>query len=315
MTAINDIEKKDFRIMPLYMDLQAKNIFGTNRNVIFTENLLENYFNLEKGALRGCKITNSVVLTSELIRSKKIEMDIKVELPNGKEINLEFYSFYDKASEVKSFIYITKLFSNQLNIGTKYSMAHEVNQINFIYDDKMRKDSNIIKRYLVMNKDNANDFILKNLFEIDIVNIAKNKDFAYNKINKGLADWIKFMGATSYEEMVKASAGKPILEEALKEMERFSNNQDVSAYFTRDILDATRADMYNEEMIKLEKNKQELSKNIEELSKTNDELSKTNDELSKNNDELSKNNKILVKENELLLKELTELKKSLNNKD
>ena len=264
------LNRAKYKVLPLYTDLQAKNLFGTSRNVIFTEDLLENYFSLEKGSLRGCKITNSIVITSELIRSKKIEMDIMVQLPNGKEINLEFYSYYDKYSETKSFIYISKLFGNQLNVGEKYNKVHEVSQINFIHEDKLRNDNNLIKRYLVMNKDNPSDFILENLFEIDIVNIANTSNLAYNGINEGLADWIRFIGANTYEEMVKLSKKRPILEEALREMERFSNNEDVSCYFTRDILDATRDEAYEEKIEKLnqeQKNFEEEQKNFEEMQK------------------------------------------------
>lgn len=46
---------KEAVILPLYTDLQAKNLFGTERNITFTENLLECYFNKPKGTLRGYK--------------------------------------------------------------------------------------------------------------------------------------------------------------------------------------------------------------------------------------------------------------------
>jgi len=244
------MSEKKFEVLPLYMDLQAKNLFGTERNILFTENLLENYFNLEKGTLRGCKIINSIVLTSEKIKGKKIEMDIKVELPSGKEVNLEFYSYYDESSEIKSFIYISKLFGNQLKRGEDYNLIHKVNQIKFVYEDKIRKDEIPVKRYLVVNKDNPNDFILGNMFEIDIVNLAIKRNLDYNGYNEGFEVWRKLMGANTYEEMKNAVKGKTILEEALKEMERFSNNEEVQDYFTKERLQRSQMNTAKKEGLK-----------------------------------------------------------------
>ena len=100
--------------IPVYFDLSAKNLFGTNRNVRFTEDLLEKYYKLESGTLRGCNIKNNVVLTSEVINGKNMEMDIKVELPNKSIVNLEFYSIYGEGSETKSFMYASKIISSEL---------------------------------------------------------------------------------------------------------------------------------------------------------------------------------------------------------
>ncbi len=202
--------------------------------------MLEKYFGYPKGTLRGCEITNSVVINSEILNGKKIEMDIKVKLPNNSMVNLEFYSVYDKASEAKSFIYITKMFGGQLKRGEEYDKIRKVKQINFIYEDRLRNDDKVIKRYAVINREDPFDYIMQNSFEVDIINLANKRELAYNGVNEGLVDWILFMGAKDYEEMKKYSKGKPILEEALKEMERFSNDEDVSEYFTRDILDRTR---------------------------------------------------------------------------
>lgn len=197
-------------------------------------------------------------MTSELIRGKKIEMDIKVELPNKDIINLEFYSTYDIDSEIKSFVYITRVFGNLLNRGNIYSEINRVKQINFIYEDYLRKINKPLMRYAVINIDDPFDYILKNVFEIDIVNLAIKDDLAYNGINKGLADWIRFIGARDYKEMQKISKGKPILEEALKEMERFSNNEEVQEYFTRDFLDKSRAARWKKEKAQMKAEKDQM---------------------------------------------------------
>lgn len=256
--------KIDYEIYPLFMDLQAKNIFGSNRNVIFTENLLENYFGLEKGKMKGCEIQNSVMLNAEILNGKEIEMDIKVKLPDGSFLNLEFYSQYDEMSEAKSFVYVTKLFGNQLSLGEKYDKLRKVKQINFVYNDYLRESNQVIRRYSVINRDDPFDFIMQNSFDIDIINLAIKDDNAYNGINKGLVDWILFMGARTKEEMIKYSKGKPILEEALKEMERFSKNEEVQGYFSRELLDASRlsySETKRKEEIQKRKEAEKLARN------------------------------------------------------
>lgn len=308
------IKEKELKILPLYMDLQAKNLFGTERNVYFTENLLECYLNLPENSLRGCKIENSVVITSELIKGKKIEMDIKVELPNKEIINLEFYSHYDIDSETKSFIYITKVFGSQLNRGSLYSEIKKVKQINFIYEDYLRKINKPILRYAVINLEDPFDYILKNMFEIDIVNLAIKDKLAYNGINKGLADWIRFIGAKDYEKMKEISAGKPILEEALKEMERFSKNEEVQEYFTRDFLDRSREARRKkeDEQRRLEDEKR---KKEDERRKIEDEKRKNEDEKRKIEDEKRKLEEAKRKaELKKLKKELKESRKYAENK-
>jgi len=128
-------------------------------------------------------------------------------------------------------MYITKVFSNQLKSGEIYGDIKRIKQINFIYEDRVRKDDKVIKRYAIINRDDPFDYILRNNFEIDIVNLANKNELAYNGINEGLADWIKFIGVKTEEEMKRISKGKPILEETLREMERFSNKKRYKIYF------------------------------------------------------------------------------------
>ena len=62
-------------------------------------------------------------------------------------------------------------------MGEDYDSVKRVHQINFIHDDHVRKDKNTIKRYLVMNIENPNDFILRNLV------IVQEKETLEKKLN------------------------------------------------------------------------------------------------------------------------------------
>lgn len=194
---------------------------------------LECYLNKPKGSLNGLKITNSVVLLPDVIKKKKFELDIKIKLPNKNIILLEFYSNYNSASETKSFIYLNKVFGSQLNSGDEYNLIHKVKQINIVKDNNLRNNNELINEYLVTNAKNPLDFILKDYFKIDIVNLESNEKSEYNKINKGLASWIKFIKAENYKEMKRIAKTRPILKEALEKMKRFSKNEEVFESFTK----------------------------------------------------------------------------------
>lgn len=175
--------------------MQAKNIFGTTHNSRFTIDLLESFFDLDRGSLKGLKITNSVKLLENIIAGKEIEMDIMVKLPDKTKINLEFYSSYSLPKEIKSSMYITKEYSGQLAKGEDYNLIKKVEQINFINRDTLRKDDKAIKTFCLIDKENLSNKMLEEYLELTIVNVASVKQKVYNKGNKNFELWRQFIGA------------------------------------------------------------------------------------------------------------------------
>ncbi len=157
----------------IYEDLMAKYIFGYQENVLFLETLLESFYNLEPGSLKGIIITNSVKLDLETIKSKQYELDIKAKLLNGNIIDVEFYSCYNELSERKSFMYISGLYNNELKRGDSYNEIKKISQINFVKKDQVHKDEEAIRKYLIINEANPKDFICPELFQVYIVNMLR----------------------------------------------------------------------------------------------------------------------------------------------
>ena len=219
---------------PLYRDLMAKYILGTERNSRFTFNLLELFFRLKPGALKDAKITNSVPLNGETIYQKGFQMDILVDLPNKEVINIEIYSKYERNSEIKSFMYLTRKFGTNLNVGNDYNLAKKTTQLNFVKNNTMHNNRELISKYLVINDNNLEDKLLPDLFQLYIIDLDQEINKDYN--NDELMRWIRLIRAETDEEMQEIVKGNKLLEEVYEEMKKFSQEEWVDDYFNRDRL-------------------------------------------------------------------------------
>ena len=207
-------------VYSLCTDIMAKHIFGYQKHARFLEDLLESMFNLKSGSLNGTIILNSVKLDKMSIKRKDLEMDIIAKLPNGEIINLEFYTKYDKNSEIKSFMYIGRLFSNVLDKGESYNKMNEIKQRNFVKGDNVHNNTELIRKYLVINEKDITDLLQPELFQIYIVDVDQSKKMKYNLGNK-FSRWARLIAAESKEEMEKIVKGCEIMEDVYEEMKRF----------------------------------------------------------------------------------------------
>lgn len=83
---------------PLLNDIVFKYIFGYNKNIKYTEYLLELLFNMPLGSLKGnIEIINSLKLNKISFKERGFEVDIRIKINNDKYINLEAYTSFDDA--------------------------------------------------------------------------------------------------------------------------------------------------------------------------------------------------------------------------
>lgn len=228
--------KEENKIYGLSGDLMFKNLFGTKRNAKFTENLLEAFFDLERGTLKGLEITNSVKLDRSTIDLKKFELDVMVKLKNGESINLEMYKKYDKNSEIKSFMYITGKFSEGLERSEDYSLAKKVTQLNFVKENRVHKNKSLIDKYMIINSDKISDSILPELFQIYVINLDVEELICYNNVNKDLKNWIDLMRSETTDEILAMRNRSEIIREAVEEMSIFSKKKEVQNYHSKEVL-------------------------------------------------------------------------------
>ena len=222
---------KNKKYIALHYDLIYKHIFGTNKNIKYTIDMLEKLLELPSGSLEGSTIRNSVVLDKERVKNKDFSLDIILETPSGAIFNLEMQKHYDKNAEIKNFMYVTKLFSTQLKVGDDYKLVKKVSQINFVKDLDVHNNKNgkIIKRYYVTEEDDLTDRIMEDVFSVMVIDIDKKCENDYNGTIKEFESWRRLMGADKLEEAKKVSES-PLIKEALEEMVNFMNNDYVQDY-------------------------------------------------------------------------------------
>lgn len=253
-----------YKIVPLSFDLMFKYIFGTNDNKKFTSDLLESLLDLEPGAFKDIEILNSVKLDRETILSKRFELDVLVRLPDGNEINLDMQRIYDENAEIKNTLYIFSKFSNFLKSGEKYDKLSKIFQVAFVKDNPLHDTDEIIKRYGIINYNNPNDIILENHFKIIIVDVDKEENIPYTKLNKRFELWRKLIGAETKEEMLEIAKVDSIFKEAVDTMTEFSSNDYVQDYTGKDRLIRSQIDSAKKEGIEegIEQGKIEIAKSL-----------------------------------------------------
>ena len=166
------VKKKIF--IPLMDDLMFKYLFGYQDNIEFTEYLLELLLGYENGYLHNkIEITNSLKLDKDNYFERGLELDIGIKMIDDTIINLECYNTFGKIAKIKSLMYLSKLFSTQLEPGEKLNNVKRHLQINLV-KDKYAENQN----YLILSQNNKT--YLNNLFEIRVINVEKNNEIEYN---------------------------------------------------------------------------------------------------------------------------------------
>ena len=278
---------KNKTFLPIYNDLVFKNLFGVSKNIQNTTNLLESLFNLEKGTLEGSKIINSVTLDKDTVLNKKFELDIKLEDPFGNIYNLEMQRKLDKNAEIKNFIYITGLFFTNLRPGENYKNMNKVVQLEFVKNNYVHKNKDIIKKYCICNVTDIEDKILEDLFYILIIDVDQDRNTEYNKSNE-FESWRRFIGAETKEELTSLVKNSPELESAMKESLRFMEQEYIQDFSREELLYESRLETAKEEGIEEGRIEEKYSIAKEMLKNTNlslEEISKctglTAEELTK----------------------------------
>ena len=209
--------QKQEEFTQLYSDVLFKIMFGTERNKMFAQDFLESYLNLEQGSLKGLKILNSFSLDKETIMSRKFELDIKVELPDGSLIDIEMQRKYDEAAETRLFLYLTGLAYTQLKTGEEAKDFKSTRSI--ILTEKMliHKNKDPYLKYIMTNVNDPNDKILENLFELEIIHVEGNCEYFKNIRFK---KWLKIIRHKREEELEQLCKNDEIFKLFIKERER-----------------------------------------------------------------------------------------------
>ena len=193
-------------------DAMFKSIFCKEENWNILERLIEEVIN-EK-----VKIINLSVpeLPKDRITMKGKTLDVLVKTAKG-EVNIEINSETTDYLKRRNASYIFKRYSNSTKVSEAYQKMPNFIQINL--SSKTTFDYPRIATYTLYDKENKITFI-DNL-KIYEINLAKYKDFCYNR---GIENSIIAMIDMTYEELLKVKGDK--LMEKLKDEAIELNNDD-----------------------------------------------------------------------------------------
>ena len=243
-------------------DLVVKEIFGTQKNVRFTEYLLELLKGYERYSLKG-KVTvlNEVFLDKTKLNDKGITSDVLAK--SGDEvIDLEMYTTFEKDDFEKSLTYLTRIYGTRLEIGEEYRNQPKVTQYNFCVSSHVPDIDEYETDFLFMDRITNN--IITNKIEGYIYRLDKLGDVVYDDDRKEeLRRIMKMMYVKSKEERLEIARGSEILMDLAQVMEEFVNDEDVLKFksLTRKNEEIARRNGKNARSMEIAKNL--LSLNID----------------------------------------------------
>ena len=196
-----------------------KEIFGTQKNVRFTEYLLELLKGYERHSLKGkVKVLNEVFLDKTKLTDKGITSDVLAEVED-EVINLEMYTAFDHEDFEKSLAYLTRIYGTRLEIGDRYQKQPKVTQYNFC---KSSHISNI--------PEFETDFLLIDRRTYHIIT-DKLENVAYDDSRKeDLLKILRMIYAKDEAERLEIAKGSEILMDLAQVMKKFVNDETVLEY-------------------------------------------------------------------------------------
>ena len=221
---------KTITFEPVIYDMCFKYLFGYQKNIRFSEYLIETLLNKEEGYFHDkLEIMNSYKFEKTGINERGLEADIKIKLPDNSIIILEAYTNFSNDKKYKSLMYIGHTFSTQLKIGKKINQAKSCIQYNFV------KGLNYnYKTFSLYSKEKPRVGFIPNMFKIYVIGIEKNSEIPYNN-NIRLKGICRLLSAKNEEELKKVveDEGKEILKEMAKELDEFYQDRWREQFFDK----------------------------------------------------------------------------------
>ena len=206
--------KKEIKLLPIKNDYVFKRTFAYEGNEDVLKDLLE--------AILERKIKRIIVKNPEMLSEtqtgKKFILDIKAELEDGTIVDIEMQTVDKKNIEERSTAYISKMISEQLQVGDEYTKLNKSIFIGILDFEHFKRNSyrhtarlkfdKTKKEYFVDMEYKDEDEIASEYIEMHYIELPKY--FKENpKIRTKLDEWLYlFSGDEEKMEMVKKRNSK-----------------------------------------------------------------------------------------------------------
>ena len=210
-----------------YYDLLFKEIFGTQKNIIYLEALLEDLKELPVGALSGkIKILNGAPLNKTNIKDKNITSDVLAKVEK-ETINLEMYTYFNEESFKKSKVYLFRLYSTQLKVGEKYQNQPNVSQYNICLKSNIPQFQKFQSGFTLKEtytNDILSDDLAGHVYHLDKKFLS---DYTVGRCyRKRLIKMFQIIVAKDKKERRKIAKGDDFLMGLVKAIERYLYNKE-----------------------------------------------------------------------------------------
>ena len=270
--------KKELKLLPIKNDYVFKRVFSYKGNEDVLIDLLEAIL---KRKINNLTVKNPEVL-SEKKEGKKFILDIKAELDDGTMLDIEMQTADEKNIEERSTVYESRMISEQLQTGEKYTQLNKAIFIGILDFERYKRNSyyhiarprfdEIGEEYYVDMGYKEQDEIATKYIEMHYIELPKY--FKKNPtINTKLDEWLwLFSGDEEKMEMVKKKNKN--VKKAMDTLERISldpkEREMYESIQTEEFLQKISENNFKEEGIregerqtKMEIAKKMLRKNIE----------------------------------------------------
>ena len=202
-------EKEDF-VFTLKNDYAFKRLLGVEENKPILQDFLECVLGLEPSEIEGLELLDKE-LKKDHAEDRTGILDIQIRLKNGTLIDVEMQLVWDVSFAARCLFYWSKMYTRDFKSGDHYSSLRKCISINII-GEGYNLDDELHSKYLLMNPNNHVEF--PHFMELHFLNLEKIKGtLISNEITKEnrLANWLKFINATSQKERDMLATTSPIL--------------------------------------------------------------------------------------------------------
>lgn len=221
---LNDYQKEDKK--PIVSDIMFHTMFNNESRKKYICFFLSNILNISYRKIYDKIIFANVTLDKiGYYESKKI-VDLLVKI-DDEYINVEMNSYYSKNRIYRNFHYLTKIFSKDMRIGSKYkyNKVIQININNYNMEDKKEE-------YMMRTKKGKE---LMKEFEIINISLPKIRKKMYNKEKLSKLEKFLLIANEKDEELCKFLAGdEKIMNEYLEESKKVSKEENLLNEYTKE---------------------------------------------------------------------------------
>jgi len=202
----------------LTLDLAFKMVFGDKRNTDILKSLLTYILGLNEDDMRDIKII-SEFLNRENEDDYKGIIDIRAELKNGTQIQIEMQVANQYNMDKRSLYYWSGMYYTQLDKNQKYASLRKCISINILAFD-YDKTNKPYSRY-VLKEYESND-ILTDALDIRFIELPKRNEVTDNRLKK----WLDLISCTSFDKMLEIAKGDKQMERVAEETYKINSDID-----------------------------------------------------------------------------------------